>query len=60
MEDGGVSDTFLGKFPLNGKSVGPDNNTLQMSILNTKVPLLERIFYPWLREVTLPYWSYET
>jgi hypothetical protein len=31
-----------------------------MDIINTKLPLIERIFYPWLREVTLPYWSYNT
>lgn len=59
MEDGGIAETSLGKFPLNGRYVSPDNNTLVMSILNTKVPLLERIFYPWMRECTMPYWSYE-
>lgn len=60
MSDGGTADTMLGKFPLNGNYVGPDNNTLTMSILNTKLPLLERVFYPWMREVTMPFWSYET
>ena len=59
MEDGGVSDTLLGKFPVNGKYVMPDNNNLTMTIINTKLPLMEMIFYPWMREVTLPYWSYE-
>jgi len=38
----------------------PDNNNLQLDILCTKLPLHERIFYPWMREVTLPYWSYAT
>lgn len=38
----------------------PDNSNLTMSILNTKLPLMEMIFYPWMREVALPYWSYET
>ena len=38
----------------------PDSNVLTLKILNTKVPLHERIFYPWMREVTLPFWSYET
>ena len=38
----------------------PENNNLILKILNTKVPLHERIFYPWMREVTLPFWSYET
>lgn len=31
-----------------------------MEIINTKAALHERIFYPWMREVTLPYWSYQT
>jgi hypothetical protein len=30
-----------------------------MEIINTKAALAERIFYPWLKEVTLPYWVYE-
>lgn len=36
----------------------PDSNNLQMDIVCTKVPLHERIFYPWMREVTMPYWTY--
>ena len=31
-----------------------------MKFINTRVPIFERIFYPWQREVCLPYWSYET
>ncbi len=54
-----VVKTSLGDFPVNGMFVKPDNNSLTMDVLNTKAPLLERIFYPWLREVTLPYWSYD-
>lgn len=60
MEDGGTSDTLLGKFPVNGRFVMPDNNNLRMDVINTKLPLMEMIFYPWMREVTLPYWSYDT
>lgn len=56
----GKSDTPLGSFPINGTFVIPDNNNLVMTVLNTKVPLHERIFYPWMREVTLPYWSYSS
>lgn len=29
-------------------------------MINTKIALHERIFYPWMREVTLPFWSYDT
>lgn len=48
------------EFPINGMFVKTDSNVLQLKILNTKVPLHERIFYPWMREVTLPYWSYDS
>ena len=58
ISDGETLTTPVGNFQTNGWSVVPDNNMLQMTILNTKLPLIERIFYPWMREVTLPYWSY--
>lgn len=50
----------FGEFPVNGTIVKPDSNVIVLKMLNTKVPLHERIFYPWLREVTLPFWSYKT
>lgn len=50
----------LSEFPINGMLMKTDTNILQLKIINTKAALHERIFYPWLREVTLPYWSYET
>lgn len=60
MVDGGSADTLLGKFPLNGSYIGPENNTLQFSFLNTVMPVAEFILYPWMKEVSLPYWSYPT
>ena len=60
IPDVGKTITLLGEFPINGQYAVPDSNLLVMSILNTKLPLHERIFYPWMREVTLPYWSYNT
>ena len=60
IADGGVATGTFGDFPINGTVLKPDNNKLTMSILNTRVPLIERLFYPWMREVTLPYWSYDT
>jgi hypothetical protein len=51
--------TMLGQYPVNGLFVKPSQNSFQLNIINTKVPLLERVFYPWMREVTLPYWSYD-
>ena len=55
-----TSQTLLGEFPVNGTYVKADSNVVQLKIVNTKVPLHERIFYPWMREVTLPQWSYAT
>lgn len=56
----GTSTNALGEFPINGLFVKSDSNVIGLKILNTKVPLHERIFYPWMREVTLPYWSYNS
>ena len=50
----------MGEFPvITQPGVYPDG-AFNMEIINTKAALHERIFYPWMREVSLPYWSYET
>lgn len=55
-----TGNSMLGEFPtITSPMVHPDGQ-LQMSILNTRASLHERIFYPWMREVTLPYWSYDS
>lgn len=56
----GTSTTALGEFPINGTFVKVDTNLLLIKIINTRVPLHERIFYPWMRETVLPFWSYNT
>ena len=53
------SETALGSFPVNGTYIQPSGD-LVMDIVNTKASLHERIFYPWMREVSLPYWCYKT
>lgn len=53
-------ETIMGKLPINGNVVAPDSHNLTLNILNTKLPLLERIFYPWMSEVTLPCWMYDS
>lgn len=58
--DGGEINTMAGKFPIAGNYVQTSDNNIQLTIVNTKVPLVERIFYPWMREVTLPWWSYDS
>ena len=58
LAEGSKASTLLGDFPINGQFIKTDTNDLMMTIINTKASLHERIFYPWMREVTLPYWSY--
>lgn len=58
IPDNEKSITMMGEVPINGTYIIPDTHNIQMTILNTKLPLIERIFYPWMKEVTLPYWSY--
>lgn len=60
MKNAQTANTVIGDFPINGTFVQTDNNYIQMKILNTKVSLVERIFYPWMKECTLPFWSYDT
>lgn len=57
-QDGGSAETLYGDFPITGRYVKPQSNNFSLNILNTKAPLMERIFYPWMREVSLPVWSY--
>lgn len=52
--------TAIGEFPVNGTYVQPETNELIMQIVNTKAALHERIFYPWMREVCAPFWSYKS
>lgn len=60
MDDGESINTQFGTFKTNGMCVKPSSNQFTMDVINTKASLAERIFYPWLREVTLPYWVYES
>lgn len=49
----------MGDFPVvTSPGVYPDGQ-LQMNVVNTRASLVDRIFYPWMREVSLPYWSYD-
>lgn len=55
----GTSTNQVGEFPINGTLLKTDSQILSLKIVNTKVALHERIFYPWLRETVLPFWSYK-
>lgn len=50
---------YLGEFPINGTYVQA-NGELQMEVINTKASLCERLFYPWMRECVMPFWSYDS
>lgn len=52
--------TYFGDFSYPSGFVVPDKQILTMTILNTKAALHERLFYPWLRETSLPYWVYKS
>jgi len=38
--------------------LNPEQQTFTIDVINTKVPIIEEIFYPWLREVQYPEWQY--
>lgn len=60
IQTGKVSNSNMGDFPIvTAPGVYPDGQ-MTMTIINTKASLHERIFYPWLKEISLPYWSYDT
>lgn len=53
------ADTIIGTFPVvKNLLVSPNSKELTLTILNTKEPVFESIFYPWMQEVSQPVWSY--
>lgn len=60
IQTGKTGNSNMGEFPIiTQPGVYPDG-ALNMTVLNTRAALHERIFYPWMREVSLPYWAYES
>lgn len=59
MKEEGTVETMVGEFPVNGKYVKPSSNQFTMNMINTKATLPEIIFYPWMKEVTSPFWAYD-
>ena len=59
MVMGDKAKSYFGETQLPGATIDTEG-TVNMDIINTKAALHERIFYPWMREVTLPYWSYKS
>ena len=53
------AETSFGTLTTHKMAVQPDTKEFSLKILNTRVSLLERIFYPWMRELSYPYWSYQ-
>ena len=58
----GIEDiqTLFGNFSTSGYIIEPDSHEFTMSIVNTKLPIHETIFYPWMQEVTSPFWCYSS
>lgn len=56
----GIEDiqTLFGTFSTSGYIIEPDSHEFTMNIVNTKLPIHESIFYPWMQEVTSPFWCY--
>lgn len=54
------ADTAIGSVQTHKMAVETDSKEFSMKILNTRVSLLDRVFYPWMREISYPYWSYAT
>lgn len=52
--------TILGDMVVNSQYVKPQSNVFSLRVMNTSTPLAENLFYPWMRETTLPYWSYKS
>lgn len=52
------AETAFGTLTTHKMAVQPDTKEFSLRILNTKVSLIDRIFYPWMRELSYPYWSY--
>ena len=59
VEGGEESTTLVGKFPIPGNLVTPDNMNFSMDVVNVQSPVIENVFYPWMRETTFPWWSYD-
>ena len=57
--DGETSETLVGNIKTHKMMVEPDNKTFSLKILNTRTSIIDRIMYPWMREITYPYWSYQ-
>ncbi len=50
--------TMVGSISTHKMMLEPASQTFSMAVVNTKASLIERIFYPWMREVSYPFWSY--
>lgn len=60
ISTGKTGNSGIGDFPIVTRPGIYPEGQLEMNVINTKASLHERIFYPWMKEVSLPYWSYET
>ena len=57
--DSEAADTAVGSLKTHKMAVETDSKEFSLKLLNTKVSILDRVFYPWMREISYPYWSYK-
>lgn len=53
-------ESAMGTFVTQKLFLTPDSQTFTLEIINTKKPILENVFLPWMREVQSPQWVYPT
>lgn len=60
LAGGQTVQTLVGDFPVNGLYLQPDQHTFTLDIVNLRDPIHEQFFYAWMREITAPFWVYQT
>lgn len=53
------ADTVAGSFTTHTMKLNPSGRELSLEVINTKRPIIENFFYPWLRQVQSPKWIFE-
>lgn len=59
ISESDAASTLAGSFKTHTFSLIPSSQELRLQILNTKVPIIENFFLPWLQEIQSPQWIYD-
>lgn len=55
-----TADTILTSIQTHKIILSPASNTITLDLINTRVPVIENIIYPWMMELRSPAWLYES